>query len=45
MRQLVGEVLQEKVDDHYFQVSDAKRLALKMFSDNATEFFDWVQAD
>ncbi len=39
MRRLIGEVLQEKVDDGYFQPHDARRLARKILSENATQFF------
>jgi hypothetical protein len=39
MRRLIGEVLQEKVDSGYFQAADARRLATKILSANATQFF------
>jgi hypothetical protein len=39
MRRLIGEVLQEKVDNGYFFADDAKRLARKILSDNASQFF------
>jgi len=39
MRRLIGEVLQEKVDNGYFQPDDARRLARKMLSENASRFF------
>lgn len=39
MRRLIGEVLQEKVDNGYFQVDDARRLARKMLSENASRLF------
>ncbi len=39
MRRLIGQVLQEKVDSGYFQAADAQRLARKILSDNATQFF------
>jgi predicted TIM-barrel fold metal-dependent hydrolase len=39
MRRLIGEVLQEKVDDGYFQLADARRLAGKILGENAARFF------
>ena len=39
MRRLIGEVLQEKVDDGYFQPNDGRRLARKIFAENASRFF------
>jgi hypothetical protein len=39
MRRLIGEVLQEKVDRGYFKPEDGRRLARKIFSENAREFF------
>ena len=39
IRRLIGEVLQEKVDDGYFKPEDARRLARKILSENASEFF------
>jgi len=39
MRRLIGEVLQEKVDSGYFRPHDARRLARKILSENATQFF------
>jgi hypothetical protein len=39
MRRLIGEVLQEKVDDGYFQPADARRLAGKILGENAAAFF------
>ncbi len=39
-RNLISEVLQEKVDCGYFQESDARRLAEKIFSKNAIAFFE-----
>jgi len=39
-RQLVGEVLDEKVRTGYFKLSDAKRLATKILHDNAIAFFN-----
>jgi uncharacterized protein len=39
MRRLIGEVLQEKVDDGYFTPDDGRRLARKILSENAFEFF------
>ncbi len=38
-RNLIGEVLQEKVDSGYFKETDARRLAEKIFSKNAVAFF------
>ena len=38
-RNLIGEVLQEKVASGYFKDSDARRLAEKIFSKNAIAFF------
>ncbi len=38
-RNLISEVLQEKVNSGYFQESDARRLAEKIFSKNAIAFF------
>ena len=38
-RRLFGEVLQEKVDTGYFKIADARRLAGKILSDNASQFF------
>lgn len=39
VRRLVGEVLQEKIDDGYFPRAHAERLARKIFSENAAAFF------
>jgi hypothetical protein len=39
VRRLIAEVLQEKLDSGYFQSADAKRLARKMLSENAAQFF------
>ena len=39
MRRLIGEVLQEKVDSGYFKPDDARRLARKILSENASQFF------
>ncbi len=39
MRRLISEVLQEKVDNGYFQADDARRLARKILYENASEFF------
>jgi hypothetical protein len=39
MRRLIGEVLQEKLDSDYFTIGDARRLAKKLLSDNASQFF------
>ena len=39
MRRLIGEVLQEKVDNGYFRPDDGRRLARKILSDNASKFF------
>ncbi len=39
MRRLIGEVLQEKVEADYFAAGDARRLARKLLSDNASQFF------
>lgn len=38
-RQLIGEVLSEKVAAGYFRCEDAQRLAGRIFSENATRFF------
>ncbi len=43
MRRLIGEVLQEKVDDGYFKADDARRLARKILSENAARFFAWSE--
>jgi hypothetical protein len=40
MRRLIGEVLQEKVDSGYFTAEDGRRLARKIFHENAARFFD-----
>ena len=40
MRRLIGEVLREKVDDGYFGPEDARRLARKILSENASRFFN-----
>jgi hypothetical protein len=45
MKQLVADVLQEKINNRYFHVADAQRLARKIFSDNATAFFGWDLSD
>ena len=39
MRRHIGDVLQEKTDLGYFSTQDAKRLARKIFYDNASDFF------
>lgn len=39
VRQLVGDALAEKVDAGYFRPDDARRLARKIFHDNAIDFF------
>ena len=39
VRRLIGEVLQEKIDVGYFGLPDAQRLAERIFSKNAIEFF------
>ena len=39
IRRLIGEVLREKVDDGYFTPDDGRRLARKILSENASEFF------
>ncbi|NQU36649.1 MAG: amidohydrolase family protein [Actinobacteria bacterium] len=39
MRRLIGEVLQEKGDNGYFRADDARRLARKILSGNASKFF------
>jgi hypothetical protein len=39
MRQLIGEVLEEKVAAGYFHVEDATRLARKILRENAIRFF------
>ena len=41
MRRLIGEVLQEKVDDGYFKPDDGRRLARKILSENASRFYAW----
>lgn len=38
-RQLIGEVLEEKVSAGYFRAEDAQRLAAKILRDNALRFF------
>jgi uncharacterized protein len=38
-RQLIGEVLEEKVTAGYFRLEDAKRLAAKILRENALAFF------
>jgi predicted TIM-barrel fold metal-dependent hydrolase len=38
-RQLIGEVLQEKMAAGYFHLEDAQRLARKIFKENAIRFF------
>jgi hypothetical protein len=38
-RQLIGEVLQEKIAGGYFRLEDAQRLATKIFRQNAIDFF------
>jgi hypothetical protein len=38
-RQLIGEVLQEKIAANYFRAEGAQRLATKIFRDNAIHFF------
>ncbi|RWI16562.1 amidohydrolase family protein [Mesorhizobium sp.] len=38
-RHLIGDVLQEKVVDGYFHSRQAERLAMRVLSENATEFF------
>jgi len=38
-RRLIGEVLQEKVDNGYFKPDDGRRLARKMLHENASRFF------
>ena len=40
MRRLIGEVLQEKVDQGYFKADDGRRLARKILGENASRFFD-----
>ena len=42
-RRLVGKVLQEKLDAGYFQQQDAERLAERVFSRNAIDFFGLVE--
>lgn len=39
-RRLIAEVLQEKVDSSYFKPGDARRLARKILSENASRFFN-----
>lgn len=41
-RQLIGDVLEEKVASGYFGIEDAKRLARKILRENAVEFFKLV---
>ena len=38
-RRLIGDTLEEKVADGYFTLTDAERLARKIFYENATAFF------
>ena len=38
-RRLIGAALEEKVADGYFGIADARRLARRVFSENATAFF------
>ncbi len=40
LRRLIGEVLQEKVDEGYFQAADAQRMARKILYENASQFFN-----
>ena len=42
MKQLIGNVLQEKVDDGYFSENDGRRLARKILHDNAEAFFEGI---
>lgn len=42
-RNLIGEVMQEKLDAGYFGIGDARRLARNILSDNATSFFGMVR--
>ncbi len=42
-RRLIGEVLEEKVDDGYFKADDARRLARKILGENAARFFAWPE--
>lgn len=42
-RRLIGEVLAEKVSEGYFGRRDAERLAVKVFSGNAREFFSLAE--
>ncbi len=44
MRRLIGEVLQEKVDNGYFRLEDGKRLAREILSENAWQFFTWPES-
>lgn len=39
MRRLIGEVLQEKVDNGYCRAEDANRLARRILGENASRFF------
>jgi len=39
-RRLIGQVLQDKVDDGYFTEEDARRLAGKILGENASRFFN-----
>jgi predicted TIM-barrel fold metal-dependent hydrolase len=45
MRRLIGEVLQEKVDSGYFRAGDARRLAGKILSENASIFFGLADSE
>jgi uncharacterized protein len=38
-RQLIGEMLEEKVNAGYFRAEDAQRLAARIFRENAIRFF------
>ena len=39
-RQLISDVLQEKIEAGYFRAADAERLAKKIFRENALRFFN-----
>lgn len=44
LRRLIGQVLQEKVDTGYFRIDDGRRLARRILSENATDFFTSTSA-
>jgi hypothetical protein len=43
-RQLLAEVLEEKIAANYFRIADAERLARKILRDNAVQFFALKQS-